>query len=295
MNDLLKTPTLSTTERFKRLCAACLDGRLAGAELELHEWSRQADCPPQASVLLAACMARRNAFDDAATILRDSNTAVGSMTLICVYTLLQMPQAAAQQVRNLHDQWGHHWPVAHWLNVMQMAQASPSDAVVKELAEELKANTQIIPSLVAAQKISPVSEHIQALRQAIELSIRQRTLDEEQQVQICHAMADLAMLAKDHSDARRWAHRGLAINPLYAHLAIILSQFEDNTQLGPLAITVLARNERAHQGYQDVRAALIRREHQHGMKDAARLRISHWLADDPANPMAKKLQQELAA
>jgi hypothetical protein len=103
------------------------------------------------------------------------------------------------------------------------------------------------------------------------------------------------MLSSDEDDARRWAHRGLKLNPYHAPLALVLSQIEDDAALGPPAVQVLAGVAAANPGWPDVRAALIRRELADGLAQRARHRLEQWLRDEPASTMARQLQKEIAA
>src|SRR5690606_41021395 len=71
--DDVVPPTGEPVERrLQRIADQCLHGDVAGAELELHGWLREEDCPATAVTLLAALLARRGAADAALQVLRHS-------------------------------------------------------------------------------------------------------------------------------------------------------------------------------------------------------------------------------
>jgi hypothetical protein len=170
-----------------------------------------------------------------------------------------------------------------------------SDAIISQLARELSDQPQLLASLAAAMKIEPDESHIDVLRHAGNLMINRIHLSIELETELCRALADLALLAEDEADARRWAHRGLKTNPLAAHLAIVLSQVDDQSLMGPPARDVLAKVNEVKPTYPDVHAALIRREFFDGDTQSARMRLTSWLKQEPTNPTAVKLYKELAA
>lgn len=292
-------------QRLHELSLACIRGQLVGAELALHDWHKESDCPSEAHVLLASLLSRRKKYNDAQVILnhveraRPVSDPSVMMVMTSVYTLLDMTDAAARQLRRLHAQFGHLPQVALWIQGMQLTGSKhlpeQSDAVISQLAKELSEQPNLLISLTKAMKITPIEQHIEALRHAGNLMIYRISLNIELETELCHAMASLALLAEDESDARRWAHRGLKVNPLAAHLAIILSQVEDNVNMGPEARDVLAKVSQSHPTYPDVHAALIRREFFDGDTQSARMRLSNWLKKDPLNPTAISLRKEIAA
>lgn len=294
-----------TAQRLRDLSLACIRGQLAGAELALHDWYKEADCPSEAHVLLAGLLSRRKKYDDAQAILnrveraRPVSDPSVMMVMTSVYTLLDMTDAAARQLRRLHTQFGHLPQIALWIHGMQLTGSKhlpeQSDAVISQLAKELALQPGLLISLTKAMKIAPVEQHIEALRHAGNLMIHRIALNIDLETELCQAMASLALLAEDESDARRWAHRGLKVNPMAAHLAIILSQVEDQKSLGPEARDVLAKVSQLHPTYPDVHAALIRREFFDGDTQSARMRLSNWLKKDPLNPTAISLRKEIAA
>ncbi len=296
---------LTVEERLIELCNACNEGQLAGVELELHQWHRQRDCPDAALVLLAALLSRRGKHDDAAQVLQYAERAMPvrdasmMMAMICVYTLLDMPEAAGKHVRRLHARHGHLPDVAQWIASMKIAGSESlpdqSDAIISQLSRELAETPMVLCSLTAAMKVAPNEQHIDALRHAGNLMMHRVSLSIDMETELCRSMADLALLAEDEADARRWAHRGLKVNPLAAHLAIVLSQVEDHAYMGPAARDVLAKINEAKPAYPDVHAALIRREFFDGDTQVARMRLTNWLETEPSNPTALRLRKEIAA
>lgn len=290
--------------RLARIARDCTTGALAGAELELFDWRRCDDCPPAAKVLLAALLARRGEVETALHVLprrkrlytrQDARIA---QTLIAALAAADLNDTARRITHQLHHDLGHDTAVADWLRFMRMPGADTleplSHSVVEQLAADLIERFEVIPSLVAAQRFAPRADDIDLLRSALARLTRD-VHDEQQTLTLCHAMADLAMLADDHDDARRWAHRGLKINAYSAPLALVLSEVDDNPAQGPVAAKVLQSACNAHPEYPDLRKAMILRYHRDGDNDAARIQLRRWLDREPSHPIANDLQKELAA
>jgi lipopolysaccharide biosynthesis regulator YciM len=281
-----------------------MTGRVAEAELHLHAWCRHAAAPAGARLLLGALLARRGATGDAMAVLErtahHAPDADADTTRLHISVLVQagLLDTARRLVRLLHDGHGHHPAVAQWIAALDLfgkgAANGVSHAEVEHLAAELIEAPQVIPSLVAAAMIEPRREDIDLLRSAIQ-RIAADAADDRQVIVICQAMAQLAMLALDRDDARRWAHRGLKLDPYNATLALVLGEVSDDLNVGPAAADVLRRVATAHPTYPDVRASLIRREHSDGRPEAARIKLAQWLEQDPANPHALDMVRELAA
>lgn len=294
-----------TDERLRELCLACNRGQLAGAELALLDWHRQGDCPSAAHLLLATCLSRRGKHDDAAAVLQDAERKRPvsdpdmMMVMVCVYTLLDMPEASGKHLRRLHARFGHLSYVAQWIESLKHHGSSnlpdQSDAIINHLARELSDQPHLLGSLTCAMKAQPNEQHIAVLRQAGNLMIHRIALSIDLETELCRALSELALLADDDADARRWAHRGLKTNPLAADLAIVLSKVDDHVHMGPPARDVLAKINEVKPTYPDVHAALIRREFFDGDTKAARMRLSNWLKNEPTNPTALTLRKELVA
>ncbi len=292
--------------RLTRLAQWCLEGRRADAELELHGWRRDADCPTAARVLLASSLAQRGALEQARAILvrpahlLETDDALLAQTLIAVLVRADLTDAARRVLEQLHTELGHREDVAAWIELLQMPGASRlpaiADSRADQLAVQLIAQPQLIGTLVAAQRLAPDRDAVLLLRQALgraEPDLAQ--LGEDTAYETCVALAQLALLEHDHDDARRWAHRGIKLNRLSAELALVLGQVRDDEVLGPPATAVLAAVSSAFPHYPDVKAALIRREYVEGQVQQANLRLRDWLRTEPQNPIAAQLAQELAA
>jgi len=297
-----------SADRFTRLCEWCVTGRLAAAELELFDWHHEPGFPADARVLLASLLSRRAQHDDARAVLARTpageleTNAAALQSLVCIFTQLDQPDTAARAARRLHDQHASFPAIKAWLDAIESAPPATAGAVppvsqahADLLAVELAKQPDVIPSLVAAQKIEPVANDVALLRQAINSATREWQTESHRMLAACHAMAELAVLASDPADARRWAHRGLRINPYAATLAIILSNIPDDAAVGRPAAEVLREAAAANPAYPDLRAALIRRERRDGHPEIARLHLDAWLRAQPTNSLARQLEQELAA
>lgn len=289
--------------RLARLSRWCVDGRVVAAELELYEWRRLPDCPAEAVALLAGRLERSNRQALAASLLNERIAASHESEPVILQTLIAIHLAAgdsraATYIARLHREHGHAPAVMRWLGTLcpsHTAALPPvSHATIEQLAGELLDQIDVIPSLVAAQRIERDERTITMLRGAITQMLRDIG-DERSMLTACQALADLAMLAGEQDDARRWAHRGLKLDPYAAQLAIVLSRVDDDLAVGPPASSILQGAVNAHPKYPDLRAALIRREFAEGRIDVARRRLHQWLQREPNQPLAIRLQTELAA
>lgn len=286
-----------TTRRLGQITGLAITGQAAAAELELTDWVRQRDCPSSARVMLAALLARRRAFDEARHVLRDStHDPLELLTLLSLVTRdSQQTNDAKKLAQRLGAEFAHVPFVRQWLSLIGENVAEPGktpDIRVEQLAAELLAAPQVIRSLVAAQQYEPTPARIDLLRRAI-ARIAPEFAGSRRLVPICQALAELAELADDIDEARRWAHRGLKIDPFCAPLAMVLSRIEDDPAVGPPAAVVLDKVAERYPAYPDVRSALIRREHDDGLAEAARRRLADWLANEPQSAHARRLHDEL--
>jgi hypothetical protein len=287
------------------LAAMATGGELAAAELELHQWQRQADCPPAARVMLAGLLARRDQLDHAAAILRhvadqpiDELHVQEARLLLTILVRTDQHTQARRLTRRLYDAFGDRPELRDWLARMEApgVDALPdiAESRVEHLAAELAAQPEVIPSLVAAQQHSPDAQHIALLRQA--LARLAPSLDEDaHMLPLCRAQARLSLLAEDPEEARRWAHRGLKRAPDDEKLALALAEVDDDPIVGPPARDVLGRVVHAHPAYPDVRRAWIRRHAKDGQRQSARDLLAQWLQREPDSPIAMALDKELAA
>lgn len=296
-------PDEPAARKLARLSRWCCSSRRDAAEIELLDWQRSPQCPPQAIALLAGLFLQTKREAQAIALLEHhlagehAGEAILLCQLIASLTTTNDPRAA-DTIRVLYREHGNDPAVMRWLNTLRRADVRRlppvPEATIDQLAGELLDHLDAIPSLVAAQKIVRDPRMIMMLRGATTKLLRDLD-DDRTMLTACQALADLAMLAEDHDDARRWAHRGLHIDPYAAGLAIILSRITDDTALGPPASAVLKEAVNAHPKYPDLRAALIRREVSEGRVDVARRRLHQWLQREPNQRMALRLQQEMAA
>ncbi len=287
------------SRRVGRLARWARVGRQADAELELYAWHRQGDAPAAASVTLAALLARRQAWQEALDVLEEVDADASHRRDLLQLSLLSLDQTAERPgaVEQIGERTGAEPRVRRRLAMLGYPVSEPESAgtVVggwsAKLVDQLAAEPRLIPALVASAKQS--GEHVALLRQVIG-GAADRIADPQQFVGACKAMTDLAMIASDDQDARRWAHKGLEINPYHAHLALVLAQLKDSAGR-PAATTVLARVVNRHPKYPDVQAALIRRTAADGDVTEAKTRLERWRQRDPDHHLVARIQRELAA
>jgi lipopolysaccharide biosynthesis regulator YciM len=292
------------SQRANRLARWCQDGQRSAAELELHEWQRSDDCPAEARLLLASLLETRGERESARRVLRRafhdaSHTSAPILQFkAAMHISADAIDIASRRVAKLHDWFGQSPAVRAWLHLMDVPGVEElpaiSGATVQRLAAELVNDPAVIPSLVAAQTIQTDASTLDALRQAMPRVARELS-DPSDAVMVCRAAAELALLAMDKDDARRWAQRGLRINPMSAPLALALAAAGDDPAVGPPAVEVLRRAHEANPNYPDVRAALIRSEFASGQREAARQRLAQWEQQQPGQPLAAALRREMAA
>ena len=298
--------------RLRQLAQWCSQGRLAAAEMELHEWLRgcEPDSPvlPSARYLLAALLGRRGADREAIAVLgpvhRSEAGGVGVDELKLAVTLLitaGLNDAATRAARELHSRFGHVARVEQWLlDLRVLSQRELPEvpaAAARELAGELLARPEVVTTLTYALKQDLHTQNLALLRAALPtVAADLQTLgDQESLLAVYTSLAELALLADEEDEARRWAQRGLKLNPYSASLALVVAQVSDEPAQAERATDVLERVSRAHPTYPDVAAALIRRTRADGRIDDARLKLAQWQAREPDHPIAAQLYRELAA
>lgn len=293
-------------ERLRRLADACLDGGLAAAELDLYAWRREPDCPDAARVLLASLLARRGEREAARLVLDEGlpaeiETAQPALLQLLVALLAAegLDDAAERFAQLLRRCDRGDADTRRWLGMMALdgrgaEEAAPSMGDHQTLAIQLTEQPHLIASLVYAQKHEPHQSSIALLRDALGCAEPRLTFTDHH-VPVCLALAELAVLADDAADARRWAQRGLVLDPYSAPLAMVLNQVSDEPELAPTAAKTLGDVATRFPNYPDVRAALIRREFASGKRTSAQQRLATWLNEEPASALAQSLQQELAA
>lgn len=293
----------TSEQKLSRLARWSVSGRREEAVIELHDWRRSDACPNDAIALLAGLLIQMNQKQEAALLLASSSNLQRNSdpVLLCLNIAMEVAgqrRGKSRLIEQLYREHGHDPAVMRWLTTIMgsttKALPTVSEATINQLAGELLEQIDAIPSLIAAQRLAPDAQTISMLRGAMHQVLRD-VEDQRSTLILCQAMADLAMLASDPDDARRWAHRGLRIDPYAAPLAIILSRMQDDPALGPPASSVLKGAVNAHPKYPDLRAALIRREASEGRIEVAKRRLHQWLQREPNQAMALRLQHELAA
>jgi len=289
---------------LKRVRQMCREGQVAAAELELHSVHRQAGCAPTVRIALAALLGRRGKQDDARQILKDIQPHTVEQDdpqqiriTISILVGLNRIEEATELGRAYHRAFGHE--AAKWLRDMAVPEAHrlhwSQEQPVDELAHGLAQNPKAIQSLVSAQHYRKDLPTISLLRKAIRRIVPLFENDVRQMTMVCRAMAELAFMAGDQEQARRWAHRGLEEDPYCAPLALLINRLRDEGDSALPAKSVLACVAQQYPQYPDIQTALIRRENDEGQTDAARERLARWLEREPYSPNALQLQQDLAA
>lgn len=274
--------------RLERLARDCLRGRLAWAELELHDWLHHPDCPHEARLLAAALAARRGDRTAALDILhlqrrRPHDEPPELMQLEISLLLGADPvRPAAAAASRLYHRHGSDPAIARWIMALDVPGLGAldliPDAAVEHLAAELLHRPELIPSLVAAQNLAPDPAALPLLRGAIERIIREFDGDERRGLELCRALAELALVARDHHDARRWALRGLALDPDCHELALVLAEARSRDGRGAdlpehaEADSAVYRAANRFPDYPDVQLAAIRIDQLAGREQAARRR-----------------------
>jgi tetratricopeptide (TPR) repeat protein len=299
------TPATATSTRLRALAAACAEGDVAGVELELYGWRREPDCPPTARALLGALLARRGELAAARDALHEAVAGLPAeadsevlQLLIATLVIDDCTDAAEGLARMLRRRPGDV-EAGRWVEMMALGdrgeeEAATPDGEAGHLAMELCDQPHAIATLVYAQKHEPHPAAVSLLRSALVIAEPMLQLT-DWHAGACLALAELAVLAADEADARRWARRGLVIDPYSAALAMVLDRVSDAPELAPLAVRTLDAVAARHPSYPDIRAALIRREFASGRREAAHRRLARWLDDEPGSPLALDLKRELAA
>lgn len=292
--------------RLQRLAQACRGGDLAGAHLELTEWTQADDCPVAARVLLAALLARDGDHTGACRVLEPaislpfqaSDPAAIRLTL-AVLIDAGLHEDARDMAISIKQSLKKDHPLTAWMAVMAVPGLEDHDfksMACDPMASAIAEAPEAIPAIVRACQLKPEARVISLLRRAISQIVDLAHLNDIQ-ADLCTALAELALLANDRDNARLWAKRGLSLSPFNAQLAIAFDEAAGTMRnpTGSEAVDILARVHTAHPAYPDVTAALIQREHTQGLTDSARHRLAGWLKDQPNQPIARKLQKQIAA
>jgi len=277
-------------------------GQRAMAQLDLHAWSRQADCPSAARVMLAWLQWKAGDASAARDTLRRNDRLCPDADSLRLRMLIEIEsgnRASIQRIAaRLRLRHGHDPMSRRFLKTQHATRteddAQPTVEMIDELAPQLADQPRLISTLLAAQRLSPRPGRIELLRRAIG-----RIVDEIDQPLIAiEAMAELAMLADDADDARRWARRGLRSRPYSVRLALLMDDLPDESNSEMVTVqstTVLRQVADDHPEYADVQRRLVLRYEGRGLRTLARRRLRRWMRRSPDHPLAIQTQKDLAA
>ena len=188
-------------------------GQREAAHLELHAWARLDSCPPQARQLLAYL--EHQAGDDTSARLvlqRNLRHQLEPASLQMLWLIDRQDglcDSAKRSAAVMAHRLSHHEPTRAFERLMGMGDRVPTQVpveMIEQLAGELLEQPDVIVTLVAAQKNRMQSQRVELLRR----SLRRIVEDVPQPLEAIVALAELAMLADDADDAKRWALRGLS-------------------------------------------------------------------------------------
>ena len=223
--------TMPASLRLLRAECLWLVGERFEAHLDLHRWSAKAAAPLDARLLLALIELQLGDVDRSIEALQrnlrhleDPRTLEA---LILVHLLNDRPDQAeawAQRLRcrrHLGDAAPEADPMLRSLGMPGLPyEAEPTVEDVANLAMELICFEPAIDVLVAAQHSQL---HLPTVR-LLAPAIAQALPDLNDASAGMYALARLSLLQGQRQEARRWAERGLAQNPMSAPLAIMLRE-----------------------------------------------------------------------
>ena len=261
----------TAADRVERLRHWCVTGRRPAAALELSAWVRSDACPPAARVLWASLLLQRGETEAAL----DALATAGQQPGVCRMRAAVLVRLGRQEAA--HAEWAAaRAPVqaaaavptrsADLSRDVPDAEADHTDAHTAEansasppLASVLLRRPGLIPTLVAAARISRRSGWILALRDACvdAAQAMDGASDPAHRLLASRGAAQLSMRLGDDTAARRWARVALALAPCDAAAALVLSWTADDA-CGESSAEVLGRVAAAHPDYPDVAAALQR-------------------------------------
>lgn len=288
--------------------ARMMTGQRVDAHLELASWRNSPDFPPEARLLLASLEAEQGNVNQARDILTEDTRYLDHPLIREMLILFDLnesrPESARRIAANLTHAYSADGFVGHWLKSLDMESKDGGyDAplgMVEELAGELSARPDVILSLVAAQILETRPSRVELLRRALV-----RIVDDlPSPLEGCIGLAELAKLAGDQDETRRWAAKGLKLDPYCARLALILDELsqshssDDEDDAGTIhidSLEALRRANAAHPQYPDVRRALILNYHRRGLSSFARDQAQDWVHDQPNSRLAQQTLGEVAA
>ena len=231
--------------RLLRAVCLWLTGQRIETHLDLHRWSAKASAPLDARLLLALIEWRLGdaersiqALHQNLRHLEDPRTLEA---LILIDLLNDRPDRAetwAQRLRRVSHMGAGAPEVDPMLRSLGLPglteEAEPTDEQAANLAMELICFEPAIDVLVAAQQRCLHTPTARQLAPAIERALPD--LGDASAAML--ALARLSLLQGQSSEARRWAERGLAENPMSAPLTIMLRELsqadpQDSAELVP--------------------------------------------------------------
>ena len=223
---------------LRLLRAVCLVqiGRKEEAHSDLLRWSKKSTAPLDARLMLS--LLEWEAGDDhAATLalLRNLKHLEDPRTLellLLIATRQERPEQTQVWARRLRECSAFGGGSAHMhllcdsLMLPQLrAQGEPTDEQTNMLAMEFIAAEQVIPTLVAAQQFRPQRDVANLLYRAIEQALDDLT----NRFNALEALARLALILDDRTEARRRAEEALRHNPMSASLAMLLEELDEKS------------------------------------------------------------------
>ncbi len=224
----------SASLRLLRAACQVLLGQHTEASLDLLRWSRQSSAPLEARLMLALMERDRDGATSLEALQRNLHHMEDARTieaLLLLSVLRRRPQQTETWAARLAEGAASsaEAPVARiLLESLGMAgsvvaQGHTADEVAA-LAMEVIAMERAIPVLTEAQRRRPHAPTIRLLRRAIELGLP----DLSDQAAALHSLARLSLLLGERREAREYAERGLAANPMSAALAILAMQLAES-------------------------------------------------------------------
>jgi hypothetical protein len=261
--ELLGTDSAAT--QLLAAIAAGRSGRKLAVHLDLVGWSRRGSCPFDARRLLASLEwetgARREAMTTLQRNLEQIEDPASLRMLLAMCIADGDTERATALARRLHycdPAGGPGGDLTGWLAALGVAEVAqtvgPDPASVERLAIELLGVEPLIPSLVAGQIHARDEQWGVLLLRGIERALP----DLEDQLAAVTGLAQLAHALGRDDEARRWAIRGLQIEPLSAPLALLHAELREAwPNLEPLPgepepLDVVSRIVEVHPSWPDV-------------------------------------------
>ena len=185
------------------------------------------------------------------------------------------------EINHLYLEATNHWNSEH----------QPHTTDILQLANQLAANSHLIPTLVKAQELDPQPAMIGLLRCAITHAVDHP----QESVATQDALATLALLVEDYVSASHHIELGLKLQPLSSRFATLKHQLAEEAGEMIDASPELQMVVDAHPEYHDIQRKLIRTYQQQERFQQAKRQIKSWLSYAPNHPEAQEIAMEFAA